>query len=219
MTGIDAIIFDFDGVIADSERLHMRAFQQTLGGIGLEMTDSEYYADLLGWTDRQIFEHFVGDADAPRVDSLMRDKSCRYDELCAKDEILYPDAASAIRRLASSRLLAVASGALTHEIHRTLERAGLLGCFRTLVGAEAVTQGKPAPAPYLEAARRLGVPPARCVAIEDSPWGLQSARAAGMWGIGVTNTYGPDRLTDADVVVTSLDEIDDGLLARFRRDA
>ena len=103
--------------------------------------------------------------------------------------------------------LAIASGSLRGEIRHILEASGLLEDFRAIVGADDVTTGKPAPEPYLKAARLLDVDPAAAVAIEDSRWGLESARAAGMRTIGITTTYPASALAPADLIVESLEAI------------
>ena len=221
MTPIAAVIFDFDGVIADSERLHLRAFQDAVAVTSWTITEDEYYTKYLGWADRDVLQYVVrektGEHQPALVDELMIRKERRYAELSAAGDLLYPAAERSIRRLGESFTLAIASGALTHEIVHTLEAAGLVGHFGAIVGADTVQECKPSPEPYLEAARRIAIAPDRCVAVEDSPWGLESARAAGMFAIGITNTYPADRLIGADVVVRSLYELDQGLFDRLIR--
>jgi HAD superfamily hydrolase (TIGR01509 family) len=121
--------------------------------------------------------------------------------------VLYPGAAACVRRLGASWPLGIASGALRAEIELMLRGAGLLDAFRFIVSAGEADRTKPAPDPYLRAAELLGIAPGACVAIEDSHWGLQSARAAGMRTIAITHTYPRESLTEADAVVDSLDEI------------
>jgi beta-phosphoglucomutase-like phosphatase (HAD superfamily) len=112
-----------------------------------------------------------------------------------------------VRRLADAFPLAIASGSLSREIHDALSIRDLAAQFRAIVGADNVKESKPAPDSYLEAARRLKLPPSRCVAIEDSPWGLESASVAGARTIGITHTYPATRLTGADRIISSLDEL------------
>jgi beta-phosphoglucomutase-like phosphatase (HAD superfamily) len=122
--------------------------------------------------------------------------------------------------------IAVASGARGEEIRRVLHRENLASCFSAIVAAEDTPVSKPAPDPYLRALALLrsavgGTLAARhCVAIEDSRWGLQSARAAGMWTVAVTNTYEQSALADAaDLVIPSLDAMDLDVLARLCTDS
>jgi beta-phosphoglucomutase len=125
--------------------------------------------------------------------------------------ILFPGAEQAIRRLAANLPLAIASGALRAEILGVLDRAGLSQYFGAVVAAEDTLAGKPAPDPYLRAVTLLGtalgqsLAPCDCVAVEDSRWGLESARAAGLRTIAVTHTYPAAALGGADLVITDLD--------------
>jgi beta-phosphoglucomutase len=231
MTERIGVIFDFDGVLADSEGLHLRAFQRTFDARGWTLTDDEYYATYLGWSDRDValvFAKAHGLALSRQdLSALLAEKERAYAALVEAGDILYAGAAPAIRRLAECFPLAIASGSLSREIHDALRAAGLTAAgreggpnltaaggerdlsryFAAIVGADDVQEGKPAPDAYLEAARRLKLPPSHCVAVEDSPWGLESAGAAGARTIGITNTYSAPRLTGADVVISSLDEL------------
>jgi len=134
--------------------------------------------------------------------------------------ILFPGAAAAIRRAAALMPLAIASGALGVEIRRVLDREGLTSCFKAIVAAEDTPVSKPAADPYRRAlallAEAVGAPflPAECVAVEDSPWGLESAQAAGLHTVAVAHTYDRGAL-DADLVISSLDELDVATIARL----
>jgi len=119
-------------------------------------------------------------------------------------------AVEAVRRLGARFPLAVASSSNRPLIDTVLEVSGLKGCFQATVSSEEVARGKPAPDVYLEAARRLGVAPERCAAVEDSHSGIRSAKAAGMRVVAIPNpSYPPDAdaLAQADVVIRSLDEL------------
>ena len=209
--GREAVIFDFDGVIADSESQHLRAFQQTFAERGWRLSEQDYYGSYLGYSDREVFEMMARERGEPlqaeELDRLIASKGRGYASLVSSGPRLCPHAADVIRRLAQHFPLAIASSAFAHEIVEVLEATELLSCFKVIVGAEDVAESKPSPAPYLEAARRLGIAPAACVAIEDSPWGLQSAHRAGLRTIGITHTYPAARLTGADVVVHTLDQV------------
>lgn len=215
MSALEAIILDFDGVVANSERLHMRAFQETLAGTAVTLTDEAYYARYLGFDDYGVFRQVAIDQGRPfdeaTVERLVGAKGKRYESLAAAGEILYPGVAAFVREAAALVPLAIASGAMTHEIDEVLERAGLRGCFVTVVGADQTAASKPAPDPYLEALARLvrasgrELSPRRTVAVEDSRWGLESARAAGLRTVAVTNTYPADALTaHAELIVPGL---------------
>ena len=209
---ISALVFDFDGVIADTERIHLAAFRKALAGTAISLADREYYANYLGFDDEGVFRLLgadrgvdIGDA---RVRELVADKGKAYEALVAEARsILYPGAEACIRRFHGQVPLAIASGAYADEIRAVLAPAGLLSCFETIVGCGDTPSGKPSPDPYQEAARRLNVDAHRCAAIEDSRWGIQSAVAAGMTCIAVTTNYAAHQLPGAVIVVPSITDV------------
>lgn len=207
-----AVIFDFDGVIADTEPLHLVATQQVLEPRRVGLAAAEYADRYLGYNDRDLFAALSRDRGlgwtTAEIEWLIGEKTRAFDAAVAGRLVVYPSAARCIARLSESGLpLAIASGAFADEIEAILIGASLRAPFRSIVGAGDYVNGKPAPDPFLEAARRLNIPPRDCVAIEDSPWGLASARAAGCKTIAVTQTY-PREGLKADVVVENLDEIE-----------
>jgi beta-phosphoglucomutase-like phosphatase (HAD superfamily) len=212
-----AIVFDFDGVIANSEPLHYQAFHDVLAEAGVSFSEREYYARYLGFDDIGVFRTLMADRGLTcpigRVTELVTRKAARLEQLESDVSILFPGADAAIRRAAAAVPLAIASGALGPEIRRTLDRERLRGCFAAIVAAEDTPVGKPAPDPYLRALALLSEASDRpmaapeCVAIEDSPWGLQSARAAGFHTVAVAQTYEASML-DADIVISSLSSLD-----------
>jgi beta-phosphoglucomutase-like phosphatase (HAD superfamily) len=219
-----AIVFDFDGVIADSEPLHFRGFQDVLRESGIELSEHDYYARYLGYDDAGVFRAVAADRGlawaSDRIERLVETKARLLERLQESTSILFPGAEAAVQRAAASVPLAIASGALGAEIRRILNRASLTPCFTAIVAAEDTAAGKPAPDPYLLAIERLAgasggsLLAADCVAIEDSPWGLQSARAAGLRTVAVAHTYRPEAL-DADLVIRSLEELDVPTLKRL----
>ena len=215
MRALQAIVFDFDGVIADSEVLHLRAYQQVLAPEGITISNDEYFDKYLGYDDVGVFKALGRDKGVPmddgRVKQLIARKSDRYDELSAAGDMLFPGAADFIRTAAAAVPIAIASGALTHEIEDILDRAGLRSLFKAIVGADQTERSKPHPEPYQTAFERLrlltgrDLIPWRSVAIEDSRWGLVSARGADLRCVAVTNTYKADELRpDAELVVAGL---------------
>lgn len=212
-----ALVFDFDGVLADTERIHLAAFQRALAAVARDWPEvtldaDEYFAKYLGFDDEGVIrllgaDHGVDLPDA-RVRELVAEKSRAYEALVAEAKaVLYPGAEACVRRFHGRLPLAIASGAFVHEIRAVLGAAGLLPCFETIVGCGDTPAGKPAPDPYLEAARRLGVDPHRAVAIEDSRWGIQSAVSAGMTCIAVTTNYKPHELPGAVTVVPAIGDV------------
>lgn len=218
LLALQAIVFDFDGVIADSEMLHLRAYQQVLAGEGVSISSEEYFDRYLGYDDAGVFKALTTDKglalDEARLQQLIAKKGERYEALATAGDMLFPGAAGFIRTAAESVPIAIASGALTHEIDEVLERAGLRPLFPIIVGADQTERSKPDPEPYQVALAKLraltgrDLQPERSVAIEDSRWGLVSARGAGLRCVAVTNTYAADELrADAELVVTGLDAL------------
>ena len=208
---VRAIVFDFDGVLADSEPLHLRSYQEILTPHGISLSTAEYCARYLGFDDEGAFRKIASDYGLlfgdEEIELLMREKTRVFQGLLSGANVLYPGAAACVGRLGAAWPLGIASGALRHEIELMLEGAGLGGLFRFIVAAGETDRTKPAPDPYLRAAELHEVSPAECVAIEDSHWGLTSAHEAGMRTIGITHTYPRNALTLADVVIDSLDEL------------
>lgn len=206
-----AVIFDFDGVLADTERLHMLALQQAFAGRGWALTDADYLTHYLGYDDRGVVAAFAA-AEVIQVTprdaaAVLVDKKRVYGKLLAAGRVLFPGARACIERLAEAFPLAIASGSLRGEIEHILAANDLRDLFKAIVGADDVRAGKPAPDSYLRAAQALGVKGAQALAIEDSPMGLQSARGAGLVTVGITTSYRAEALTGADHVIGSLDEV------------
>jgi beta-phosphoglucomutase len=215
MRALHAVILDFDGVIANSEGLHLRAYQDVLAGTGMSISDQAYFERYLGFDDVGVFRAVAADAGRTLADDalagLIAAKGRRYEALASEGEMLFPGAADFIRLAAGAVPLAIASGALTHEIEDVLRHTGLRNLLLAVVGADQTAQSKPAPDPYLEAFARIEaatgrrLDPRRTVAVEDSRWGLESARAAGLRTVAVTNTYAADALAPhAELVVSGL---------------
>ena len=211
---LHAIVFDFDGVIADSEPLHLRAFQQALAEEGIALGRDEYFERYLGYDDRGVFQALARDRGLAMSDRQVAARVARKGEILqamlAGGEVLFPGAAAFIRSAAAAVPIAIASGALRHEIAEIIDGAGLGDLFTAIVASGDTPESKPSPAPYLLAFAQLrhaaGTPldPARCVAIEDSVWGLESARGAGLRCVGVTNSYPADQLAGAELIVDGL---------------
>jgi beta-phosphoglucomutase len=217
---LKAIIFDFDGVIANSEPLHFQAFRDVLAGEGITLAEEEYYGRLLGFDDVGVFKAVSGERGAGwtavRVRELAERKAARLEAIEQGAPVLFPGAADAIKRAAAAVPLAIASGAIGVEIRRVLDRERLTEYFTVIVAAEDTPSSKPAPDPYIHAVALLAhindggdsVTAAECVAIEDSRWGLESARAAGLKTVGVAQTYPASELAAADLVIASIEILD-----------
>lgn len=210
MNSIKAITFDFDGVLADSEMLHLRVYQELLAASGVTISKEDYCEKYLGFDDEGVFQQIaidfklmLGDEE---IEMLIAEKAERFEALVSSTDVLYPTAAACVRRLAAEWPLGICSGARRSEIELMLRGAGLLDSFRFIVATGDTDYGKPAPDPYLRAAELHRLPAAACLAIEDSHAGLESARTAGMSTVAITNTY-PRATLRANAIVASLDEL------------
>ena len=213
-----AIIFDFDGVIANSEPLHFQAFRDEVAMRGIVLTESAYYRDFLGFDDAGAFraighQHRIEWSDG-QIAEMVASKAERIELLESRVSILFPGAADAVRRAAAAVPIGIASGALTAEIQRTLERERIAEFFAVVVGADQTTSSKPAPEPYQHALALMGsrlhtsLQSSDCVAVEDSHWGLESARVAGLRTIGVAQTYAAEALRGADLIIATIADLD-----------
>ena len=208
---ISAIVFDFDGVLADSEPLHLRAYQEVLERFGLSLPREKYYASYLGYDDRGVFTAVAEARDWPldeeKLGDLIEEKRRVFDGLLAGGDVMYAGAAECVARLAAVWPLGIASGAARPKSSTCSGAADSNG-----TSASSSRQARPRPVsrrPIRIARRRrcTAIPPEACVAIEDSRWGIESAKAAGLWCIGITHTYPVPELLQADAIVSSLAEL------------
>ena len=214
---LQAIVFDFDGVIANSEPLHLKAFQLALAQEGVELAAADYYAHYLGYDDVGMFEALARDRgiamNGDAVGELVTRKGQRMQELLRSGSVVFPGATEFIRAAAAVVPIAIASGAMRHEIEEVIDAAGMTDLFATIVAAGDTPLSKPSPEPYRLALERLressgrDIDPRRAVAIEDSKWGLESAQGAGLRLVGVTNSYPAHELTGAELVVEGLQSL------------
>ena len=212
------VIFDFDGVIADTEPLHMRAYQDVLNQTPMVLTKESYQERYLGFDDVGVFtslaRHHKLSLTADELDRLITMKGSRYMELLCQGNVVFPEVESCVERLTPKLILGIASGALHHEIDNILETACLRGHFSAIVGADDINHSKPDPETYTRAIELLCSALHRpssasgFVAIEDSAWGISSARTAGLPCVAVTNTYKSTDLANATKIVSSLSDID-----------
>ena len=208
---IEAVIFDMDGVLVDTEHLWDEVREELTGEWGGRYTPEAQQA-MMGMSSREwsrYLHEVVGLRELPEVinGEVVRRMLARYEA----DLPVVPGAVDAVRALASAGYrLAVASSSNRELIDTVLRRLGLTELFEVTLSSEEVARGKPAPDVYLEAARRLRVEPGRCAAVEDSASGIRSAHAAGMHVIAYPNRHYPpadDALALADSVVETLDSL------------
>jgi len=207
---IEAVVFDLDGVLLQSEEVWdavRESYVRERGG----RYDEEVQRAMMGMSAPEWSRFLHEKAGVPQEPgTINREVVERMLEEYRRELPLLPGAEEAVRRAAAALPLGLASSSNREIFDAVLDLAGLTDCFRATVSSEEVARGKPAPDVYLEAVRRLGVPPGRCAAVEDSHAGIRSAKSAGMRVVAIPNAaYPPDAetLTLADAVVASLEEL------------
>lgn len=215
---LKAIIFDFDGVIADSEALHLRAFNEVLAPFGLAITEKDYYKTYLGLTDADCFKELVQKHRATfketSVETLLKKKKTAFGKLAKTEADIIEGVREFLEMLRKNKIpMAICSGALQQEIELILEGAVLSDYFDCIVSAEQVKRGKPYPDGFLLALEKLNetstekIVPKQCIVVEDSHWGLEAAKAAGMHTVAVTNSYDAKQLAMAEKIVGKLSQL------------
>jgi beta-phosphoglucomutase len=214
--GIGAVIFDFNGVLVDDESVHFALFAEVLAQEGVTLSENDYHERYLGFDDRKCFETVLRDSQKPahaaHLDQLIAKKARRYAAVASQGLRFFPAAAETLRTIAAHWPVAICSGALRAEIEYSLMRLEQLDQITAIISAEDTTKCKPDPESYQLALAALQehakndntkvhhlteLAPYACLVIEDSLAGIISAKSAGMWAVGVPNTYTPEQLLQA----------------------
>lgn len=216
---LKAIVFDFDGVLVDSEPVHYRALAEATRGLGVQLSYPDYLRDYLGYDDRETLRRFLAERcrrpdlakDEEYLANLGRAKTRRFHELAAAGVPMIAGARQLLEEARGSMPLLVASGAGRAEIELVLRGLGIEDYFRHIVSADDVARSKPDPQTYRLAYERLAGDRAyrsirreECLAIEDSAAGVASARGAGLLVLGLASSHGGEDLSAAHRVVGSL---------------
>ena len=210
-----AVLFDCDGVIADSERLHYGLFQKILKELGIDLTPQQYLTSYLAMDDRNCFTSVLRDngraLPPEEIQKLIDRKSVLYKQAAAQNLVILPGVVEFVMAVSQKFPLAMASGALRDEVLMMIETAGIRQYFDAVVAAEDVVHGKPAPDAYLKALEALNkkypdkkLRPEECLVVEDSKHGIASAHAAGMKCAAVCTSYTAEELAAADRVAPVL---------------
>jgi HAD superfamily hydrolase (TIGR01509 family) len=213
------VIFDFDGIIVDTEPLHYRAFQEILIPLGLGYAWADYLKSYIGYDDRDAFRNTFFSAgrtlDDSELEALINEKGSAFQRIIASGVLPYPGVLELVRAIAGNLPLGLCSGALPSDIEPILENLGVAGSFDVIITAADVRASKPDPESYALAMASLisaypakGIMAGSCLAIEDTPAGIASAKGAGLKVLAVTNSYPEEELTGADRIVASLADVD-----------
>ncbi len=213
-----ALVFDFDGIITDTEPVHMEAWQGVLEPLGLTIDEDEFRTQYVGLNDRDFLDavgknhrHHFSDTDKA---SLIEQKSISTIGLLEKEIPLLPGVSDFIEGVRANHLMAICSGANRPEIEFILKHLKWTGYFDPIIASDSVKKGKPDPEGYIRAYEglvELGDSPMlaeEVIAVEDSPKGIAAAKAAGLRCLAVSNSFNSGDLTQADWVVGSMEEVD-----------
>ena len=230
--GINAVIFDFNGILVDDEHLHFALFSEILANEGVTLSENDYRERYLGYDDRKCFETVLLDsqksADVEHIDRLIIQKARRYAQVAKEGLRFFPAAGEALRIVAARWPVAICSGALRAEIEYSLKLLNRLEQIAVIISAEDTTKCKPDPEGYQLALAALrnhvgdgkvgmntrtkkltDLAAMNCLVVEDSLAGLVAAKSAGMWAVGVPNTYTAEQLLEAgaDDVIPGLGDL------------
>jgi beta-phosphoglucomutase-like phosphatase (HAD superfamily) len=230
---IQAIVFDFDGVMVDSEPLHYQAFMQVGQSFGAQFSYEHYLEHYIGYDDRDAFRVMLREVEQDpqepgRVATLCEQKQQAFDAIVAQhaqasaeggsvatSSIAIPGSVELVDECVNAGLpIAIASGATRADIDLMLNILGRTDAFPIIISADDVSRSKPDPSSYVKAAEQLGIDPQYCLAIEDTAAGLASAKGAGMMTLALSTTSPAEHLQKADRVIPNLKGID---LNRLRK--
>lgn len=201
------VIFDLDGVLVDTGWAHKQSWYDLAEKEGFSMSD-EFFYSTFGMRNDQIIPMLLAAVSSEGVDRLSKWKEQRYREIIAEKLTLPSGVGELLSDLKMCGfLLAVGSSAPKANLNLVLERVRITNYFDACVTGEEVVEGKPAPETFLKAAEKLGLPPDRCIVVEDAVQGVEAGRAAGMPVVAVTTTRDRANLSKADMIVDSLGEL------------
>jgi beta-phosphoglucomutase family hydrolase len=203
---IKAILWDLDGVLADTAAFHFQAWRQTFASLGKPFTEDDFKRTF-GLRNEAVMRDVLGELPPERRREISRRKDELYRAAIEGNITPLPGVEPLLRDLRARRKrMAVVTSTARENVRRILAALGLDGYLETIVSGEDVTRGKPDPEGFLLAAKRLGVAPADCLVVEDAPDGIEAGKRAGMRCVGVATSHPAGSLAHADLVVPSLDE-------------
>ncbi len=203
-----AVLWDMDGTIVDSEPYHKLAWREFFSKRGMDFTEDNFKF-AFGRRNEEIFRNFIGpNISQQELDIIAEEKESTFRKYIKDSIKALPGAAELIKLLSEAEFrLAIVSSTPIENIQLITETLGIKTYFGLLISGKDVTEGKPSPQGFLLAAKKLRAPPQNCVVIEDAVAGVRAAKSGGMYCIAVTNTCPREDLTEADIIVDSLEEI------------
>ncbi|MCF7861614.1 HAD family phosphatase [Candidatus Woesearchaeota archaeon] len=209
---INAVIFDMDGLLVNSEPIHYKAWKKTLEGYGIVLT-YKMFLDYVGQSNEALVEDQTAKNSGKQteikdsVEEVIKIKNNNYIELIDEIELM-PNVRETVEKLSHQYPLVVASSSYVKEVTEILLQRGIADFFKVIIGGDMVVEKKPHPEIYLKAAEVIGVNPEECLALEDSESGLRAAKSAGMYAIAVPNEYTKKHdFSIADKVIKNISEV------------
>lgn len=204
---LEAVIWDLDGVIADTAAYHYRAWRDVFKKRGVDYSLAEFMP-YFGRRHDAIIKSVLGDLPRAEFDAINEEKQRNYRRLVAQDIRALPGAVALIKSLYENSIKqAIASSAVPQNIEIITRGLGISHCFQAIVHGMEVEEGKPSPQTFLLAAKKLKTRPADCAVIEDAIAGVAAAKNAGMKCVAVTSSHAKESLKGADIIVATLKEV------------
>ena len=203
-----AVIWDMDGVIADTAPYHLKVWQEVLRKRGVSFTEEDF-RHCFGQRNDTIIRNALGkEVSQEEIDTIAKEKEAGFRQRIRQNLKPLPGAIKLIKSLAEGGFkLALASSAPIENIQLVIIGLGISDYFHAIITGRDVTEGKPSPQSFLLAAQKLGIEPKNCVVIEDAVAGVSAAKKAGMRCLAITNTHPRTSLTEADLIVDTLEEV------------
>jgi beta-phosphoglucomutase len=208
MPEIAAVIWDMDGVLADTTSQHLLAWQETFARRGIKFTEEDFKRGF-GIRNDAIIKNTLGEQTTKaEIEAIAREKEATFRRIIGKDIKPLPGALKLLKTLYDHGIrMAIASSTTIENIRLIVGSLGIAKYLKAVITGHDVTEGKPSPKVFLLAARRLGAEPKNCIVFEDAVAGVKAAKSAGMYCVAVTNTHPGEKLNEADLIVDSLEMV------------
>ena len=213
MNQMKIIIFDFDGVILDSENSHFIAFNEGLKNLNINISEDEYYSKYISLDDRGVITNVVNDKNISvtneEIDMIIKNKNDYFESRLIDNSKLFPGVEELIIQLSKNFVLSIGSGANRSEIIKTLKNNNIYDYFEIIVSANEVNNPKPNPETYNRVLDNINTDfnINEIIVIEDSPGGIEAPKSAGLKCIAITNTFDNKQLRKADIIVSNYEDI------------
>ncbi len=208
MPELEAVIWDMDGVLADTAPHHLLAWRETFVKRGINFTEADFMRGF-GVRNDAIIKNVLGEAIAEEeIETIAREKEATFRRIIGKDVKPLPGALELVKELHNQGIrMAIASSTVMENIRLIIGSLAIEKCFQAIITGHDVTEGKPSPQVFLLAAQRLGAKPENCIVVEDAVAGVKAAKSAGMHCVAITSTHPREKLAEADLIVASLEKV------------